>query len=518
MFRLEPAWCLPFLLGAFVLFRSFQRRPKFQPPGPPGLPLIGNLHQLSKRSWLTFSQWGEIYGPLFRLDVAGQNFIVLGSHKIAADLLDRRAQIYSDRPRNIVAGLLTGNLVFAFSQHNDIWKRMRRGAHEALNMSMSRNYHPFQENEAVLVASQFLASPLDFDNHLRRAATSLVMSVIYGSPPLKDSRDPDIMRVNRFTERALAAAAPGAYLVEYFTWMEKLPRWMSPWRRYAEDWFARDSLMLEQLFSNVEERMKAGDETASVAASIINDRKKLDLTDKEAAWLSVTLYAAGAETTSGQMSWFLVAAILFPECQKRAQEEIDRVVGRDRLPTFKDFEHLPYLRAYVKETLRWRGVDPLGVPHRLCQDDWYEVDGRRMFLPKDTIVVANVWGLNHDKSVYGEDADDFRPERHLDESGNLKSSVPDTKDESHVGYGFGRRICVGRHVANQSMFIQIASLFWSFDITPGKDANGNVVLPDPMDSVDEGLIVRPAPFICTVTARSSEVASVLAQTRELRGV
>jgi hypothetical protein len=72
-----------------------------------------------------------ILGPIVYLNIAGQHTVVLGNHKVAADLLDRRAAIYSDRARNIVASeLLTGGLVFAFSQHNDVWKRQRRGAHE----------------------------------------------------------------------------------------------------------------------------------------------------------------------------------------------------------------------------------------------------------------------------------------------------------------------------------------------------------------------------------------------------
>lgn len=114
------------------------------------------------------------------------------------------------------------------------------------------------------------------------------MSVIYGLPPLKDSKDPDILRVNHFTERALHAAAPGTFLVEYFTWMEHLPRWMCAWRRYAEDWFARDSVLLERLFSDVRERIDAGDETPSVSSDLIREGNK-NLTDREAAWLAATL-------------------------------------------------------------------------------------------------------------------------------------------------------------------------------------------------------------------------------------
>ncbi|KAJ7810244.1 cytochrome P450 [Mycena olivaceomarginata] len=429
------------------------------PPGPGGLPILGNLLQIPKdRAWLAFSEWRKTYGDIIYLNIAGQNAVVLGNYKVASDLLDRRAAgIYSDRARNIVAGeLLTGGLVFAFAQHNDVWKRMRRGSHESV---VAKNYFGFQETESTLLVDQFLKDPND-----------------WGQPsPQSTPKNPDILRVNRFTERALHAAAPGAFLVEYFTWMEHLPRFMSPWRRYAEDWFRADSVLFEKLFSNVKDRVDGGDETSS---------EKLNLTSHESAWVAATLYAAGAETylhslhdfrTSGQMAWFMMAMILYPEAQKKAQEELDTVVGRNRMPVFQDYEHLPYIRALVKEIMRWRGVAPLSVPHRLAQDDYYEGH----FLPKDTICIVNVWTSS--------------PERHLNASGRLKLAFPDTKNESHHTYGFGRRICVGRHVSNNSMFIEIACLLWSFNIGPGKDKDGNIVLP--------GLVVRPAAFPCSITPR-----------------
>lgn len=131
----------------------------------------------------------------------------------------------------------------------------------------------------------------------------------------------------------------------------------------------------------------------------------------------------------------MLAMVLYPETQKKAQAELDAVVGRSRLPTFADFDHLPYIRAMVKETLRWRAVDPLGLQHRSIEDDWYE----GYYIPKGSVIMANVWAMNRDPEVHGTDYDFFNPSRYLNDKGELDSATLDTKDEGHVTFGFGRR-------------------------------------------------------------------------------
>jgi cytochrome P450 len=190
--------------------------------------------------------------------------------------------------------------------------------------------------------------------------------------------------------------------------------------------------------------------------------------------------AAGAETTSAVLAWWMLAMVTYPEVQKRAQAELDAVVGRSRTPTFADLPHLPYIRAMVKEALRWRPVDPVGLPHLSTEDDWYE----GMFIPKGTIVIANVWHLNRDPELYGADAEHFNPARFLD-----TPCPPETKEEGHVTYGFGRRVCVGKHVANNSLFIDLAVTLWACNIEPAKDARGNVIPIDVDGWVEDGLVV-----------------------------
>jgi cytochrome P450 len=133
--------------------------------------------------------------------------------------------------------------------------------------------------------------------------------------------------------------------------------------------------------------------------------------------------------------------VAFPEVQRRAQTEIDALVGRGRPPTFADAPHLPYVRAIVKEVLRWRPPVSLVLPHTKTEDDWYE----GMFIPKGATCMANIWQCNPDRAIIDDDADEFRPERHLDVKGEeLLPGPKETNQEGHVTFGFGRRICVGK--------------------------------------------------------------------------
>ncbi|KAJ3757815.1 cytochrome P450 [Lentinula raphanica] len=486
------------------------------PPGPSGLPILGNVLQLPRsQTWLTFDQWTKQYGPIFYLNIAGQDAIVLGTHKAATDLLDRRANAYSDRPEFVVPNILTGGMLWILTQADEFWRRQRRGAHEALSPQAAKEYFPYQEIESIILVYQLLTEPENFLKHFQRLSTSLTLSIVYGWPPVLDSNHPTILQVDLFNRHIIKSVTPGNCWVEfkYFNWMKYLPAWMCPWRQDAEKRFERDSAMLEGLSADVRKRMEAGDEPTSVAGKLLRDSEN----SFEATWNSASIYVAGSETTAGQLAWFVQAMILYPEAQLRAHEELvtldyaDRVVGSFRLPTFDDYEHLPYVRATVKEIMRWRPVAPLGLAHRLKQDDYYE----GYFLPKDTICFSNIWSMHHDTKLYGDDAEHFNPNRFINGDGRVDSSIEDTKDEGHFSFGFGKRICVGRHVANNTMFINIACLLWAFNITAESDSEANPKLPDPSSSI-EGLTIRPQPFGCKFTPRNADVAELIIQAKSER--
>ena len=183
------------------------------------------------------------------------------------------------------------------------------------------------------------------------------------------------------------------------------------------------------------------------------------------------------------MMWWMLAMVTFPEVQRRAHAELDAVVGRARLPTFADAPRLPYVRAIIKEVIRWRPAIRL-ADHAATEDGLYE----DVFIPKGTTCTANIWQCNHDRAIFGDDADDFKPERHLGENGELLPGPKETNQEGHVSFGFGRRVCVGRHLANDSLFIFTARILWAASLNCVRDENGKDQLPDMNTFVDLGII------------------------------
>lgn len=176
--------------------------------------------------------------------------------------------------------------------------------------------------------------------------------------------------------------------------------------------------------------------------------------------LTGNFIGAGTDTTSSAIMSSLLALCLFPDVQAKAHAELDRAVGRERSPEYSDEKSLQYIYALVQETLRWRPVFPLGGPqHCAIQDDEY----LGYLIPKGVPILGNLYAINQNPREYP-DPLLFRPERFI---GDLERPYPNKKGQN--AFGWGRRVCSGEALAQQSLFFTVASLLWAFDIKPGLD-------------------------------------------------
>ncbi|KAJ7811925.1 cytochrome P450 [Mycena olivaceomarginata] len=440
---------------AFKSLRSAAKLRKIMPPGPPGLPFLGNLFQLPQFQWLRFTEWKAQYGPIISLNLGGQPVVVLNSYQVASDLLDNRSAIYSDRPRFIMGSeILTGSMLIAFMTYGDPWKKLRRAAHDGLTRQVSASYTPIQEREASILVKSMIGQPSLWDQNLRRKAffcnksspIDRLLGIVYGLPPL----------------------CRGRVSCRNFSCHEKVTIVDGEWKKEGLEWHRKDTILFQGIMNDAKDLASLpADEILYICSApeilspcfaghlIENPR---DLTEKESAW------RAGSETVAAALCVFILAMTLYPNVMRTAQAELDQG-GCDRA-------NLPYIEAIVKEVLRWRPVGPLGK----IIDDWYN----GYFILKYAY---------RDPEIFP-DYDEFRPERYLEQP-----------DLEYVTYGFGRRRPM------MPLFINIASMLSALDFAAPIDDSGNKILPSRTACVDKGLVVRPVPFECCITPRQFPVST-----------
>ncbi|KAJ3820526.1 cytochrome P450 [Lentinula raphanica] len=153
---------LAFIL-IFWLVRHHIQISKNLPPGPKGLPILGNILQLTSTGpqlWILFDKMRTQYGPIMSLSLAGQNFVVLNTRATALELLGRRSANYSDRPASVVADILGQSTCLPFTKYGKQWQRMRRVGHAVLNAHAIAQYLPIQTDEAITVTHKLLTDQL----------------------------------------------------------------------------------------------------------------------------------------------------------------------------------------------------------------------------------------------------------------------------------------------------------------------------------------------------------------------
>lgn len=290
------------------------------------------------------------------------------------------------------------------------------------------------------------------------------------------------------------AAVPMAWIVDLVPLLQHLPEKIpgAKFKRTARKWRKSIHDVAYIPYRFVQRQMTTSSHEPSYVSKLIGQFKSpegnLSAQDEEAIiWTAASLYGAAADTTVITLTTFTLAMILFPEVQRKAQAEIDQVVGTKRLPTFEDREKLPYINALVKESLRWWPIAPMGFPHTADED----VEFNGIHIPKGAYLLPAVWWFLNDPDVYT-DPRSFDPDRFLN-----PRNEPDPGLEA---FGYGRRICPGRFFADSSIYLNIVRSLATFNIGKAVDEHGAEIEVDV--KVKPGILSYPGDFKYSVTPRS----------------
>ncbi|KAF1671526.1 Cytochrome P450 1B1, partial [Pygoscelis papua] len=199
------------------------------------------------------------------------------------------------------------------------------------------------------------------------------------------------------------------------------------------------------------------------------------------------IFGASQDTLSTALQWLLIFLIRYPNVQAKMQEEVDRIVGRDRLPCAEDQPHLPYIMAFLYESMRFSSFVPVTIPHATTTNTFI----MGYLIPKDTVIFVNQWSVNHDPAKWS-NPEDFDPTRFLDENGFINKDLT----SSVMIFSLGKRRCIGEELSKVQLFLFTSILVHQCNFT----ANPN---EDPKMDFTYGLTIKPKPFTLNVTLRDT---------------
>jgi len=356
-----------------------------------------------------------------------------------------------------------------------------------------------QEREVAKLVARVLADPGSVAHQVRKATGAIILMIAYGYS-IKEYDDPFVNLVEDSVKGFSESLEPGAYLVDVIPPLRYVPDWFpgSGWKARGRQFAKLLNEMADVPYKFVKEQMAAGTAVSSYTANLLEGDEINNIapeTEYNIKWSAASLYSGGADTTVSTITSFFLAMMMNPEVQRKAQAEIDMVIGNDRFPTMADQASLPYVEAVAKELLRWNPVAPLSIPHVATEDGSYE----GYFIPKGSSVIANLWYILHDPATY-HDPMEFNPDRFLGDH-----PEPEPRE---VAFGYGRRTCPGLNIAQSSVWLSCAMSLAVLNIGKYVDGFGNVV--EPKMRYTGGTISHPPPFKCTITARSEKCAALVA--------
>lgn len=484
---------------------------------PLKLPLIGDLHSSPiDKPLLNWDAWAQQNGPLPTPKLFGiVPMVIINTSEAVTELFSRRSSWYSNRPPSWSMEAITdarpGQSKFTLMHdYDDNLRLHHRLLSPSLGAVAAPHYQPLMELESTQLLQDILecsrksgdGSVLTTDVYplLERTQSSVILSLHYGLR-IPNFEDPLLHEVIHIQQRVTHLAA-NPQLPDLIPVLRRLPAVLSPWKRSASKLYAEQLSLYMRIFDQGK-ASPGWNATKQALASVPKFAGPGGVADVDLAFTLATSVQGGMETSPRQVLWLFVAGLTRPGWWAHAQQVIDEVVGRHRLPRFSDRPQLAFTDAVAHELFRWRPISPGSIPRRAEKADEY--NGVR--IARGVTLMANAWAIGRDPAVFDPalgPLQDFIPERWLTGAksdgaqGQLRTDLP------LPVFGQGRRMCQGKRVAVDGTFLQVTRLLWAFDI-------------EPVDQVDSwsmdvvGFMTVPPPFRFRLKPRGPWVEQVIAR-------
>ncbi|OBT75491.1 hypothetical protein VF21_04923 [Pseudogymnoascus sp. 05NY08] len=497
-------WIIITLIGYLIYRYSSGRSGRRNlPPGPKPLPIVGNARDFPPADVPEFQHWlkhKDLYGPVSSVTVLGTTLIVIHDKKVAHDLLEQNSIKTSGRPTMVFANQLCGyETVMVCKGYTSTFRYHRKFLHQELGTKASAaQFRDVQEIEVSRQLVRALNKPENFLDHFKTTAAATILKMTYGYTIEPHKPDVLVDLTDKMMTEFSLAAVPMAWPVDLIPILRHIPENFPgvKFKKIARKWRKSIRATAYTPYRFAQRQIAANGHQQSYVSKLIrkfgseNETATLNTDDEEAiVWTAASLYGAAADTTVITLSVFTLAMVMFPHVQHKAQEEIDRVVGTDRLPNFDDRDRLPYISAIVKETLRWWPIAPMGFPHAVDGD----IEYNGLHIPKGALLLPAVWWFLHNPEVYSDPAS-FDPERFL--------SPRNEPDPDTEGFGYGRRICPGRFFADSSLYINMVQTLATFKITKSIGNDGKEIAVDVKPK--PGILSYPTEFQFQAAPRSQK--------------
>ncbi|CAA0839351.1 Cytochrome P450 83B1 [Striga hermonthica] len=467
------------------------------PPGPPGLPFIGNLHQLASAKALHIYLWrlSRRYGPIIQLKLGSVPTIVISSAELAEQVMKAQDLAFCSRPNLVGPKKLSYNCVdMVFSPYGDYWRELRKiTAVHLLSMKKVRSFRPVREDEVFRMVSRVSSKPIVDLSHVAMAlGNTLICRVAFGKR--YDEEGYEQRRFDKLLHDAQALLA-AFYVSDYFPafgWVDKISGMIS---RLESTFEKLDSFYQELIYEHMSKRRDGGalEDDADILDVLIRLKEdkscSVDLDWDVIKSLLTDIFIAASDTSTASIVWTMTVLIKAPHIMHKVQAEIRNTIDAKGYVDEDDVPKLPYLKAVINETLRLYPPAPMLVPRQTTQKCFlggYEIQ------PK-TLVYVNAWAVARDPQ-YWENPHEFQPERFLNSNVDVKG-----QDFGVIPFGSGRRICPGLHMGLANVELALANLLYSFDwdLPPGvkpRDIDTDV-LPGITTHKRNALVLVPKKYV-----------------------